>query len=623
MAIPDVTLTVGLKDATQTGLKGIRKGLSGLGKIGGAGLKALKFGAIGAAAGIAAITAGIGGAVKGFLETGDALHKMSIRTGLAVESLSALDFAAQQSGTDIQTVEKGITRFARVIDDAGRGLATGTDVLDKLGLSFEEIKHATPEQQLRIVAQRIKALKNPTERAALAQMAFGKSGAQMIPLLEGGAAGLDDLMKQAKDTGNVMSGESAEAAAKFNDTVNTLKHSLQGVGLSVASQVVPKLQMLAEWVGVNVIPVVKNLVAEAQTHVIPILKGLAATIADPVIPKLVKFWHIFQDGVLPALQGVAAWLEETLRPIWEDVFQSAFGTVQALWKETLEPAVKDIMSLFGSDGQPTNKTLTGMFQLFKDVVTEVFQIAGIVIKNAFKVIAGLIETLVGVLRGLVHFIDALWRADWQAAWDAVKEIFSAFWDGIKGLLTTLKDTFVEIFNTLGIDIEGIWTGIWDTLREKWDGVKTFFTKTIPDGFKSMVNSIIDRLESIPNSFIGGLNSIIQAWNDFSISAPAPKVLGEEVFPSIKWNTPDIPTIPAVHLPRLGRGGIVRRPTVAVIGERGPERVEPLDEYRRRRPHPPEKMEITLRVESNDSHIQEVVNNGIQDGSITVKVSKAA
>ena len=72
-----------------------------------------------------------------------------------------------------------------------------------------------------------------------------------------------------------------------------------------------------------------------------------------------------------------------------------------------------------------------------------------------------------------------------------------------------------------------------------------------------------------------MNSVISAWNNFSISTPEVKVLGRVVVPSVRFDTPNVATIPSVRLPRLAQGGIVTSPTVALIGEAGPEAVIPL------------------------------------------------
>jgi hypothetical protein len=95
------------------------------------------------------------GATRTFASMGDDVAKMARRTGFAVEALSELRFAASQTGTDMKALENSLRRMQRSIYDAGRGLSTATDALGDLGLRFEDLDGLTPEQQFRLLADRI------------------------------------------------------------------------------------------------------------------------------------------------------------------------------------------------------------------------------------------------------------------------------------------------------------------------------------------------------------------------------------------------------------------------------------------------------------------------------------
>ena len=71
-------------------------------------------------------------AVKSFAETGDAIQKMSLRTGISTVALSELGFAAEQSGTSLDTVEKAAKRMAvnHPTMRVNLGLTSATDALE-------------------------------------------------------------------------------------------------------------------------------------------------------------------------------------------------------------------------------------------------------------------------------------------------------------------------------------------------------------------------------------------------------------------------------------------------------------------------------------------------------------
>lgn len=96
-----------------------------------------------------AIAAPLVASAKAFSVMGDAVAKMSKRTGLSVETLSELRYVASQTGTEFSTLENGLRRMQRSIYDAGRGLSTATDALTDLGLTFQDLDGLSPEQQFK------------------------------------------------------------------------------------------------------------------------------------------------------------------------------------------------------------------------------------------------------------------------------------------------------------------------------------------------------------------------------------------------------------------------------------------------------------------------------------------
>jgi hypothetical protein len=104
----------------------------------------------------------------------------------------------------------------------------------------------------------------------------------------------------------------------------------------------------------------------------------------------------------------------------------------------------------------------------------------------------------------------------------------------------VTDALIGSFRTVKTTILGIWDGI-------------------VSGIKSAVNTII-----------GGINTVIRGINNFKITVPGVSVLGKTIVPGFSVSLPKIPEIPT-----MAKGGIVTRPTLAMIGESGPEAVIPL------------------------------------------------
>jgi len=192
-------------------------------------------------AGGAAIAGPIIASVKQFISAGDQLDKMAKRTGVSVEALSELGFAAEQSGAGLEPLEKGVRTMQRTVNDAERGLSTAKDAFDDLGLSIEDLEGLSPEAQFKLIADRLSKIEDPTKRAALAMMIFGRAGTQLLPMLADGAAGIEALQQQARDLGLTISTEAAADAAKLGDTLNELWRIVKVGAFALGAQLAPML----------------------------------------------------------------------------------------------------------------------------------------------------------------------------------------------------------------------------------------------------------------------------------------------------------------------------------------------------------------------------------------------
>lgn len=178
-----------------------------------------------AASGISRIGVGMGiagaagAAIEAvFAKTGSALLDISLRTGATVESLSALSYAAKQTGTSMEAVESSMRRAQRTIGDAAAGDKTAAEALSRLGLTYDDLRGKSPDEQFSILADRVGRIADPTLRASAAMEVFGRSGTQLLPLI----AEHDALLARARELGVVMSTEEAQSADRVGDAFDDL-----------------------------------------------------------------------------------------------------------------------------------------------------------------------------------------------------------------------------------------------------------------------------------------------------------------------------------------------------------------------------------------------------------------
>ncbi|MCL4733285.1 hypothetical protein KJZ71_05865, partial [Patescibacteria group bacterium] len=159
---------LGVSDKLSAGLKAAQKKLEAFGE----GLRSI--GTKMAGIGVAAITALLGTA-KAFSDSGDALDKMSARTGVSVEALSELGYAADLSGTDMETLENGLRVMQKTLVEASQGSKGANEALARLGLTVQDLAKLSPDEQFKLLADRISRIQDPAARAAMAMELFGKA----------------------------------------------------------------------------------------------------------------------------------------------------------------------------------------------------------------------------------------------------------------------------------------------------------------------------------------------------------------------------------------------------------------------------------------------------------------
>jgi hypothetical protein len=183
------------------------------------------------------------GMVKSVANTADELAKLSSRTGVAVEDLSRLQYAAGLSGVSNQTLTASIERLSRGMADAANGTGEAAKAFEAMGISVKNQDGTLRSQRevLEEVAERFSGYADGAEKSALAQQIFGRSGAQLIPLLNSGAKGLKDMADESDRLGNTISTRTAKSAEEFNDNLTRMTTAMGGLARTIAGPVIEGL----------------------------------------------------------------------------------------------------------------------------------------------------------------------------------------------------------------------------------------------------------------------------------------------------------------------------------------------------------------------------------------------
>lgn len=192
------------------------------------------------ALGISLSGAAFAGMIKGVADAQDKLAKLSASTGIAVDTLVGLQFAAEQSGTSVERVGKAVTSFSRIVLESNGETDKYSRLIKALGLDLESLKSATPEQQFISLAGAIRDNVAEQDRAAAVTALLGSRYTELIPLLSQGEQGIRDMITRGKEL-NPVTKESAAAAELFNDKVDELTRQFNTFKVEAGNKVIPVL----------------------------------------------------------------------------------------------------------------------------------------------------------------------------------------------------------------------------------------------------------------------------------------------------------------------------------------------------------------------------------------------
>jgi hypothetical protein len=231
--MPDVKVEISaVTTAAESAMKRFEAGMEGI------------FRRILAAASVTALAAFAGKLVN----TADELYKMSQRVGIAVESLSAFRGIARLANIDASELQISLKTAAQQLVNASQGGKEATAAFESLRISVRNADGSLKslDQLLLDVAEQFADMPDGVRKTDAAVAIFGRSGERLIPLLNQGRGGIQDLIKEMRELGIVISTDTARQADELNDTIVKLTMALEGLGNRVLAQLLPGLLRLAK-----------------------------------------------------------------------------------------------------------------------------------------------------------------------------------------------------------------------------------------------------------------------------------------------------------------------------------------------------------------------------------------
>jgi hypothetical protein len=429
------------KQANQTG--------GALGRIkGAAGGLAGALGGLVPAVGIAGLAA-LG---KRSIDAADNLNDLSQRTGVGVESLSRFGRAAEDSGTSLDSVAKSMGRLAKgIVDPASQT----SEALKSIGISSTDAsgKIRSMDAVMLDIADRFQKLPDGAEKTALAMQLFGKSGAELIPMLNGGREALSQYSATI-DT------EMAQAADKFNDAINAIGASVAGPFNQAITALLPLITQMAEGIA-GMAQAFSALPAPVQT-VVGVIGALAAAfiVLAPAITAIATIAPLFASigtaiaaaniggliaGWLPVLTGLIGTLG-TIGQTLIAVFSGPVGWVAlAVAAGVAIYAFRDqIGQAFQAIGGILQAGAAGFKSMFIDPVVAGFTAVVQFVNTNFvqpvqASITGLVEMIGNTFRNVTQAITSPFQAAFQTVRGIVNNILNGIGNAVRGIVQAINN----------------------------------------------------------------------------------------------------------------------------------------------------------------------------------------
>ena len=572
-----------------SGIETVKSKFKALGKgLGAAGKAVAGTAKVGAAAvaGIttASVAAGkaIGSLASDSAKAGDEVDKMSQKLGLSRKGYQEWGFVLGQAGVDINSLQTGMKTMTNQIGAAKSGTAASVETFKKLGISMEELQGMSREDAFGAIVKSLQGMEDSTERAALANKLFGKSGQNLTPLFNESAEATDEMIKKANEMGMVMGDKAVDAAVEFQDQLDGLQRTFEATKNGVSSKMLPALtdvmgglQMLMvgdtggadkiEQGFTDLFDSIGEILSKATAIFEPIFNallaalpniftGLASSILD-YLPQLISAFSTMLNTLLTSISKNSEQFTSSIIQVVMMLVKLIIDNLPLL----LQVGLQVILELATGISKALPDLLPEIISLVMTICDFIIENLPLVIDAGISILIGLLDGILKALPTLLNYIPKLIGKVLVAIGKIVPKLaklaklsLSKMTQPFKSIGSWFGKKFGEAWKKIKEKFSGVgkfFGGIWDTIKSKFSEVGTKIGDAIGGTFKKVMNSVFATVENAINAVPNLINKALGALNKL---LPKDKQLG---------------TLGTVQLPRLmEQGGVATDATNAIIGE---------------------------------------------------------
>lgn len=520
------------------------------------------FGTVLAALGTAATVAAtaLAGLTVSASDYADELLTQSTFTRQSTDELQKYAYASRFVDVELSTLTSSMKKNVKAMDNARKGSKEYEKAYAALGVSVADASGELRDSN-EVYWECIDALgeiENETERDALAMQIFGKSATDLNSVIEAGSEEFKNLGKEAEELGFILSEEAVASLGVFNDKLQVLDASTEGVKNSMSLVALPFLDKLAD----DGIPImtrfsksvsdasgdisqiggaigeafssVLNLINEntpallemGMSIVMSIVKGITENSEEfketvlrvgemlvvsmqEMLPTLVQ---LAVDLLVAVVQGITSFLPSIIPVLIDAVFMLVTALLEATPEivlaivECIPQIINGICTALTSN---VDVMIDAYIQLFGALIQALPQILLAIVKACFEVVAG----ICGTFQQLGYKLTEVGSDMLKRIWDGISSTASWLWEKVSGWASGLIDDVKSFFgihspSTVFAGIgENMALGVGEGFASEMDGVNS----SIVD---AMSGTAGETAGAVSDSFNAQSQVLQQAGTDF-------------------------------------------------------------------------------------------------------------
>lgn len=545
-----------------------KAGKSAGGKLGSALGTAAKVGAGAITAATAALAAGGAAFVKSSNEVaqyGDNVDKMSQKLGLSAKSYQEWDYVMQLAGTDMGSMTTGLKTLTNKLDDAKNGSDEARGMFEKLGISMEDINTMSREDLFAKTIEGFQGMADSTDRAALANDLFGKSGQNLAPLFNQSAEATKGLIEQANQYGMIMSGDAVKASADFEDALTRMQSTMTGAKNALIAEFLPSLTSMMDGVSM-LVSGDKNGFDKISEGVDELVKNITDA-APKLLDAGVEIVESFAKAIIDNLPK----LIETGLPIIMKLADAIIENLPAL----LDAAVQIILQIATGIAEALPELIPTIVDTILFIVDSLIDNVGLLVDASIALILGLAEGLINALPKLIEKAPEIVIKLTEAIIRNVPKIVEASAKLIAMLVTGLVKSYSSLIKAGADALQKIKEGFSVEKALTWgkDLIDNFI-RGIKSKWNDLKNAVKDMAETV-KSYIGFSEPEVGPLSNFHTYAPDMMELfakgikdNEDLIADQMNESLSIPVNMGINTASGGSGSTSIAPTINVYGAAG-------------------------------------------------------